>query len=439
MCEENSQQSNAHTKIIVGNKTVHKNRFPMLGLLMLIFIINMVDRQLIAVLSPAIKADLNLSDTQLGLLKGFAFILIYSFIGLPIAHLADRFSRVNIITSSLAVWSFFTLMCGFAQNFWHLLIGRFGFGIGAAGCTPAAHSLIANYFPTSERAIALTLYTLSIPIAQMLTFILGSWFTTHWGWRSTLIIFGVFGLLLTLFRFVVKEPKREIPQASAKHLNTITLRSGLSHLFSIPSLRILCLAAGLGAFGVSGLTSWVIDFFVRSERLNYNYISTAIGLAYGIFGCAGMVLGSYFAGRLAKFNTSYYLKLPGLALLTCVPILALALWLESISMVFSFISLTIFLMYSFQGTVFALIPSIVPENLRSRASAMLIFAMNMLGAGLGPLVVGVISDAFASITDTHTALRVGMSVLCIAFLASGYIFLLAAKNIKKDLQQQQTH
>jgi len=251
-----------------------------LTLLLLVYIFNYIDRQIIVILSPAIKADLGISDTQLGLLKGIAFAAFYGLFGFPIARLADRKSRVNIMSVCLALWSGMTVLCGASQNFFQLLLARMGVGVGEAGCNPPAHSLISDYFPKKERATALGFYSLGIAFGSLFGILLGGLLVEAFGWRWAFVIVGLPGVLLALIvKLTLKEPKRgnmdfkraasavlggeAPPQAKAMP----SIGDSFKALWRIKSYRVLCISAGLTAFCGYAFGLWIVDFLVRTHEL----------------------------------------------------------------------------------------------------------------------------------------------------------------------------
>jgi len=400
--------------------------------LLCLYIINFSDRQLIAALSPLIKADFDLSDTELGVLKGFAYIVIYAFIGVPIAHLADRFSRKKIILISLTIWSSFTVFCSLAQNMSQLILARAGFGIGAAGSSPASHSLISTHYPPKSRGFALSIYNLGIPIGQCVAFFCGGTLAAFFGWRATLITFGLLGLAFVLTGKYIHEPEsNSIPRKESSPRHSRNLYQSICALLTTRNFRLLCLTAALASFSVSGITAWVIDFFIRGEQFTYGQASALAGIMYGIFGSIGMLGGGFLSDRSGGASHPFFLRLPGISLVLCGPILFGALWTSSSQVSALLMTLTVTLLYSFQGPMFAYAQTIVPANLRATSASLLIFFINIAGAGMGPLIVGVISDQLQNTFNESTALKVALSVLCLSVMLAGASFLYIALREKR--------
>ena len=249
-----------------------------LGILVIVYTFNFIVRNILSILLQSIKTDLNLSDTSLGLLSGFAFAAFYATLGIPIAKYADRGNRRNLISISLAVWSLMTAISGLAQNFLHLLLARIGVGIGEAGCSPPAHSMISDYFPANKRSTALGIYSLGIPFGIMFGLFAGGWIDEMFGWRAAFFIVGVPGILIAiLFRFTVKEPIRGQAEGKVASENQPTIYETISYLLRKKSFRHLAFAASLAAFVGYGGINWLPSFFQRS----YGMPSSDVGWYLG--------------------------------------------------------------------------------------------------------------------------------------------------------------
>ena len=280
-------------------------------LLLTVYMFNFIDRQIVAILSPAIKADLGLSDTQLGLLKGFAFAVFYAVFGFPIARLADKKNRVTIISVCAALWSGMTVLCGTAQSFIQLLLYRMGVGVGEAGCNPPAHSLISDYFPREQRATALGIYSLGITLGSLFGILLGGVIAEKLGWRWAFVIVGAPGILLALIvKLTLKEPERgamEPANVRAKMLDQKTdlqaapsLEEALNTMLTIKSYVLLTVSASITAFSGYALGLWIVDFVVRTHELNYSELTLPLALSIGIGGGIGTLCGGLATDAFGK-------------------------------------------------------------------------------------------------------------------------------------------
>lgn len=414
-------------------------RYYVLALLFCIATLNFVDRQLIAIASPLLKAEMAISDTELGLLKGFAFALLYSLVGIPIARLADRASRVNIITIALTLWSAMTIITGLAGSFLHLLLARIGLGIGEAGCAPSSHSLLSSYFAKQRLHTALSVFSLGIPMGNMIAFLVGSLLMAEMGWRFTFIFFGGLGLLLAiLFKLTTSEPPR-LHASDQQHntletvLTPVSLRQSIAQLMAIPSYRWLCIGSGFVVVGTFGLVNWAMDFFVRNHSLSITDAGFQLALIYGIGGSCGVLLGGFLCDRFGAQNKAFYLIIPGVALLFSAPLLAAAVWSTSSQQAFILLGIAILFVYIYQGPSYALAQMLAPPALRAQSSACVIFVQIVLGTGFGPLIVGMASDMFTPVYGNETSLRLALSLLCIAITIAGLVFIHAAKKLNDDL------
>lgn len=407
----------------ISELQVDKKNYLLLGFLFIIYTLSFANRQLIAIASPAIKIDLDLSDTQLGLLKGFTFVIFYSFLALPIARYADHKPRINIVTCALAICSLMTVVCSLTSSFLSFVAIRCGVGIGAAGITPAAHSMIYDVFKDKNLSLAMSVYALGVPLGSVVAFTIGGMFVSDFGWRMSFILFGLLGLIAALiFVLVVREPKRivtskkPIVEVSSGLLKTFTL------LFNIPAYRIVCIGACFAVFGQAGMANWIVDFFHRRYGLVGTDINTTLAIIYGVCGCGGVLIGGLVADRLGKIDTAAYFKVPGLFLGSCSISVIAAIWTTNSDIALFFFSLTIFLMFSYFGPIYVLAQSLVPEHIRAFSTASLLLFMNLLGAGLGPLIIGMISDFFTTRLGEAVALSIGLSVVSLSSLAACYCF-----------------
>ena len=263
------------------------------------YIFNFIDRQIVVILQESIKEDLLLSDTQLGLLTGLVFALFYGTLGLPIARLADKRNRKKIISISMVIWSVMTALSGIAQNFFQLLLARIGVGIGEAGCSPPAHSIISDYYPANKRATALSIYSMGIYIGVLIGYLCGGWLNEFFGWRLALMAVGLPGILYAIILAVtVKEPIRGMSDTKSKDADYIpTLSEVAQTLWNKKSFKYLALGAGFNAFISYGVGNWSPSYLVRIHDMSSGEIGTWLSLSAGIGGAFGIWLGGYLGDK----------------------------------------------------------------------------------------------------------------------------------------------
>lgn len=404
-----------------------------LGVLVVVYTFNFIDRQILSILLEPIKQDLGLSDTALGMLTGFAFALFYATLGIPIARLADRGNRRNIIAWSLTIWSAMTALSGIAQNFWHLLIARIGVGVGEAGCSPPAHSMIADYFPAENRATALGIYSLGIPVGILFGFIAGGWLNEFFGWRVAFFVVGVPGILLALLvRWSLREPDRGMAEGRQANADQPGIMETFTYLYQKPSFRHMAIGGGLTAFVGYGIVTWVPSFLIRSYGMDTGEVGTYLGLILGIPGGIGIALGGYLADRYGAKDTRWYLWVVTVALLIAVPITVGVYLSSSATASLLFLILPVLLGNFYQATTFSQAQGLVPLRMRAVAAAVLLFILNIIGLGAGPQMVGVVSDLLAP-TYGDESLRYALLVLSFVNIWAAYHYYLAGKTLKQDL------
>ncbi|MEP6547597.1 MAG: MFS transporter [Gammaproteobacteria bacterium] len=399
-----------------------------LMVLVIVYTFNFIDRQIVGILAVPIKADLRLSDSQLGLVGGLAFALFYTFLGIPIARVADRVSRTGIMTAALALWSVMTAICGLTQNFAQLFMARVGVGVGEAGGVAPAYSLICDYFPPKQRGRALSVYSFGIPLGAALGIVLGGFITNLMNWRMAFLIVGVAGLLITpLLKFTVREPMRGALDAAAAGVGSShslrtaqvpSLFAAIAPLARKPSFWGLSLGASCASMTGYGLFFWAPSFLVRSFHLSLLQASLAYGGLVLVGGLIGIWMGGFLADRCGEKRRAMYAYIPAIAFLATVPfyvagVLSTTLWL----------SLTVLLVPTalglvWLGPVLAAVQHLAPSNMRATASALFLFINNLIGIGLGSTLIGVVSDAMR--------LRFGAESLRYAILTGTGFYLIAA-------------
>lgn len=372
----------------------------MLFALLLVYILNFLDRQIINILAEPIKGDLGLSDTQLGLLAGPAFAVFYAVLGIPIARYADnaKTNRVWLISICLAVWSAMTAICGFAQNFLQLALARIGVGVGEAGCTPAAHSLIADSVLPEKRSSAIAFFGLGIPIGGLLGLIIGGVVNDQYGWRIALMLVGAPGILLAfLLPLLIRDPRR---CADSAHFNTadspvkakLSIKDAVGEVFASKAYLYVFIAASFTAFLSYGKGLWTISFFIRSHGLSTTEAGLAMAVALGISGIIGTWLGGKMADVFGKRDKRHILTLPAIGMAIAAPILFAGYWAEDWRIAVALLILPTILNSAYYGPAYGCVQGLVRPEARAIAASLVVFGQNLIGLGMGPLLFGVLSD-----------------------------------------------
>jgi MFS family permease len=418
-----------------NNEVSNLYRNFVLVMLTLVYVFNFIDRQIITILQESIKKDLHLSDTQLGLLSGFTFAIFYVTLGIPIARFADKRSRRNTVTIALGLWSIMTALSGLARNFAQLLLARIGVGVGEAGGSPPAHAMISDYFPPQKRSTALSVYSTGIYIGVLIGFLMGGFLNLSLGWRKAFFVVGIPGLLFSLlFYLTVKEPIRGATDANKSQENkSATLVEMLKFLYSKKTFVYLALATGLHTFCIYGLFNWAPSFLSRLHGMKNTDIGVSLGLIFGIGGALGTFAGGFLTDYFGKRDKRWYIKIPAYAIIISILFAAGALFLQNTSLSLSGIGVCAFLYSMYLGPSIAVAHSLVPASSRAMTSAILFLVLNLIGLGLGPLVVGMISDWLAPSLGKES-LRWAMSIILVMSIASTTLFFICARKMEVDLK-----
>jgi predicted MFS family arabinose efflux permease len=410
-----------------GEGGISSYRFVVLAMLLLVYTFNFVDRQILGILAGPIKAELGLSDTQLGLLGGIAFAALYSTLAVPLALLADRTSRTWVITGSLAVWSGFTALCGMAGSFWQLFAARLGVGVGEAGGVAPSYALIADYFPAKERSRALAVYSLGIPLGAALGVMFGGYIAARVDWRTAFVAVGLAGVVIApLFRLLVREPVR-----APKSSQTTPLKAVFPMLAKKRSFWLLALGAASSSMLGYGFAFWFPQLLQRSFGLDLVQTSQFYGGVLLLGGVAGVLGGGLLGDRLGARDRGRFASIPALAFLLAVPLFAAGILSGSAALAFALFIIPQALAYVWLGPVITAVQHLVPAEMRATASASFLLINNLIGIGGGTFALGALSDALSS-TYGDGALRVAMLIGLVCYLVAALLMALAAKHLRAD-------
>lgn len=404
-----------------------------LALLFVVYVFNFIDRQVLAILLEAIKADLGASDTAMGVLSGFAFALFYTCAGIPIARWADRGSRRSIIALGLGAWSAMTAASGLARSFAELALARVGVGVGEAAGSPPAHSLIADYFPPERRATALSIYATGVYVGAMLAYLGGGFIVTHFDWRTAFLVVGLPGVpLAVLVRTTVRELPRGYSEPTPAHAAPVSIGEVVRYLAARPSFVALTAGASCAALGGYGMLAWGPAFLGRVHGMDSVAIGTWLGLSIGIAGSAGAYLGGVLADRMGVRDRRWYMWLPAAEIVAAVPFALGFLLLESRVAALACFVPFYFLANMYIGPMLSMTQGLVQLRMRATASAILLFALNIVGLGAGPFVVGALNDALGGRFGAE-AIRYSLAAVAAMSLVAGWCFLRASRTLREDL------
>lgn len=412
-----------------------RDRRYVLAVLLIVYTFNLVDRQILAILIEPVKRDLQLSDTHIGFLTGVAFALFYAVLGVPISRIADRGNRRNLLGVSLALWSAMTALSGLTQNVWQLALARMGVGIGEAGCNPAAHSMLADLFGREERSTAMGIYALGIPFGIFLGLLVGGWLNALYGWRITLMAVGLPGLLLAVaVRYTIAEPVRGAADAVDDAGAAPALRQVVRFLAA--RRAFVHLAAGCAITTLVGgcMSMWTPSFLARAFGMGTADIGLWLGLIAGIPGGIGIFLGGWLSDRAGARDARWRLWTVSIALSLAVPFAVAAYFAKSGQSALWLLVLPFLLGNFFQATTFAQTQALVGVRMRATAAAILFLVLNLAGYGLGPQLVGVLSDMLASQSGDR-ALGNALAMIMPLNLWAAVHYYRAGHHLPRDLER----
>ena len=410
-----------------------------LVLLTLVYGFNFIDRQIMGILAPFIQKDLGLTNTELGLLIGLAFAVFYTFVAIPIAWLAARFNRVNILSIALATWSAFTALTGLANNFLQVALARMGVGIGEAGGSPPSHSIISDMYPKEERASALGVYSMGIPLG-----IMAAYFVTaslmdvsedQVNWRQIFIFLGLTGIALAVVvKLVLKEPVRGAMElTSSTTISKPPFLDSLKVLMRIPAWWAMCFGIAFGSFVSYAKSAFQTKYLVTLDpSFDFQTLVIILGIMNGTTYAGGAFFGARLADIWGKKDIRAYGWLPAIAMLLCLPVGIIGWWVDSVEMHLVFATFALLLLGIYLGPSFAIAQTLAPIHMRAMSTALFFFILNMIALGGGPTFAGWLMDVFGNNYNEIESIRYSLTVTTCVFIPSVISFLLVSKFLPKD-------
>ena len=408
-------------------------------LLTLVYSFNFIDRQIVGILAPFIQKDLDLTNTQMGMLTGLLFAALYTVVAIPIAWLADRYSRVNILSIALATWSGFTALFGLAGNFLQIGLARMGVGIGEAGGSPASHSIISDLYPKEERAGALGVYSMGIPLGVMAAYFVTASLVGSSGeevnWRRIFVLLGVTGIgLAVVVRLVLREPVRGAMEFdSTTNVVQPPFMESLVTLLKIPSWWWMCFGIAFGSFVSYSFSAWQTKYLLLlNPDFNFQTLLIILGIINGTTYAGGTFLGARLADKWGAKNIRVYGWLPAIAISLCLPIGIASFWVPSIEAHLILTTLFLLFMGMYLGPSFAIAQTLAPINQRAMSTALFFFILNLVALGGGPTITGWMIDVFKDSSADLESTRYALTVTCLMFIPSVLSFLVVARVLPKD-------
>jgi predicted MFS family arabinose efflux permease len=408
-------------------------RYWTLLLLMLVYSLSLLDRSVIGLLLDSIKTDMQVSDTVMGLITGFGFAVLYGISGIPMAWWADHANRRNIISGGLVVFSLATSLTGFAQNIWHLLLGRMALALGESTQLAPSIAILADLFQKRVRARAMAVFSMGPPIGIIFGMTSAGWLHLHYGWRTTLLVLGIPGLMLALvLRFTTTEPVRGAAETNPVAADKANFLETIGFLFGQKCFWLIMLSSALNAWPLFVTTVWGPAFLGRVYQLDAATIGFYLGTVYGIAGLLGAFTSGFVSDYLGRQDEKRKLYYPTFASILIFPAGLLFLLSDSVGLAVIGIALVSFLASSPMGPTWAIVQSITRLRMRSTASAFLQLMTNLIGLGLGPLSVGLMNDRLAA-TYGAESIRYSMLLIPVVSLVAGILLFIATRYIKQDI------
>lgn len=405
-----------------------------LAMLTVVYAFNFIDRQILVILQESIKAEMALSDAQLGVLSGFAFALFYVSAGIPIARWADRSNRRNIVSIALAVWSGMTALSGLVQNYGQLVLARIGVGVGEAGGSPPAHSMISDYFPPQERATALSVYSMGIYFGILVGYLLGGWVNDAFGWRVAFFVVGLPGVLFAIvLRLAIAEPTRGRWEAPSVAAQRPSVADAFKLMWQLKSFRYLAVGCGLVSFVAYGNGNFMPSFLYRLHGMSFTEIGFALAMVQGIGGAAGTFLGGWLTDRMIRRDSRFYLWVPAIGSLLAIPFAYIGYLQSDTTLALSSFLVWVIFGAMYLGPCLAVSHTLVPPAMRALTSAILFLILNLIGLGLGPLATGLISDLLTPSLGNES-LRYAMLITQTMAIVGAALFVIGGFRLRSDIQ-----
>jgi len=405
-----------------------------LGVLCFVYVLNFLDRQLLAILAKPIQDSLHVTDTQLGLITGLYFAFFYCFIAIPVGWLADRTNRVAVLSAACAIWSAATVACGLAKTYPQLVVARMTVGFGEAGGVPPSYAIISDYFPPGRRGTALGIFNLGPPIGAALGIAFGASIAAAFNWRYAFIILGAVGIVTAVLVFIfVREPPRggldhipgQAPPEKSGFWNTLTM------FFSRPSLVLASLGGGSTQFITYGLGNFTVLFLMREKGMTLEEVALWYALCVGIGMSVGMIVSGRVIDRFTRRSRQAYALVPAASLALAIPFYLAFVWAPTWELAVLLLTAPMFLNYFYLSSSIALVQEEVRPDQRVMSGALLLLVMNFIGLGLGPTYVGLASDYFRA-THPDNSLQMALYTLAPFYAFAIILFLFLARVLRKE-------
>lgn len=400
-----------------------------LGLLLVIYVVNTIDRQVMNILIEPVREEFLLSDAQMGWLVGGAFAIFYTLAGFPIARLADRGNRRDIISMALLVWSLMTVACGMVTNFWQLMAARVGVGVGEAGCTPPAHSILSDSFPIERRASAISIYSLGVPIGTLFGMAAGGYLAQEMGWRTAFFAVGAPGILLAIVtRLSMREPARgAFDRAAVGAIEPLGVV--LRFMWGLRSMRHMLVGAAVQTLFLAAAATFHASFLLRVHGMSLAEAGLQLGLIAGLVGGTSVMLAGVLADRLGVRDLRWHFWVPALGALGSIPFSLLAYSTSDARVAVAMIACATLGNHMYSGLGHAVMQGLVKPRMRALTSATALFVMNLVGFGLGPVVLGLLSDALGG----EAQIRYALLCLIACLVWSSLHYALGSRRYREEL------